>query len=82
MLSQLLNATLVASETGGGHGGHVELPMDPVLYGVIIMGALVAMMFITLAFSSLGNRHEAVEEHADPHKQHPNKHDHGEASHR
>ncbi|WP_026552042.1 hypothetical protein [Arthrobacter sp. H20] len=82
MLSQLLNATLVASETGGEHGGHVELPMDPVLYGIIIMGALLALMLITLAFSSLGNRHEAVEEHADPHKQHPNKHDPGDASRR
>lgn len=79
MLSQFLTATLIASETGGEH---VELPMDPVLYGVIIMGALVALMLVTLAFSSLGNRHEAVEEHADPHKQHPNKHDHGESSHR
>ncbi|MHA7155015.1 hypothetical protein [Arthrobacter sp. TMN-50] len=81
MLSQLLTATLIASETGGEHAV-VELPMDPVLYGIIIMSALIGLMFVTLAFSSLGNRHEAVEEHADPHKQHPNKHDHGESSHR
>lgn len=81
MLSQFLDAAVVAAETGE-HAVHVELPMDPVLYGIIIMGALLALMFVTLAFTSLGNRHDAVEEHADPHKQHPNKHDHGEATRR
>jgi hypothetical protein len=31
-------------------------------------------MFATIAFRSVGNRHAAVEEHADPHRQHPAKH--------
>ena len=31
-----------------------------------------------LSYTNLGNRHEAVEEHADPHRQHPNKHTHGQ----
>ena len=39
---------------------------------------LMVLMFITLSYSNLGKRHAAVEEHADPHRQHPNKHDHGQ----
>jgi hypothetical protein len=39
---------------------------------------LMVMMFITLSYNNLGNRHTATEEHADPHRQHPNKHDHGQ----
>lgn len=78
MLSQFLDAALVASETVVEH---VELPMPAVVYGAIIMGGLLALMLVTMAFTSLGHRHEAVEEHTDPHKQHPNKHDHGEAAH-
>jgi len=36
------------------------------------------LMFVTLSYSNLGNRHSITEEHADPHRQHPNKHDHGQ----
>jgi hypothetical protein len=39
---------------------------------------LVTLLLITLSYSNLGRRHVAVEEHADPHRQHPNKHDHGQ----
>lgn len=72
MLTQIL---VVASETTEHH---TELPMPALAYGGIIMGVLLVLMFATIAFTSLGHRHEAVEEHADPHRQHPNKHDHGE----
>ncbi len=76
MLTQML---AVASETAEHH---TELPMPAIAYGAIMMGLLLLLMFATIAFTSLGHRHEAVEEHADPHRQHPNKHDHGEtASH-
>lgn len=77
MLTQLFDAALLAGETVEHH---VELPMPAVLYGAIIMGVLLVLMLVTVAFSNLGNRHEAVEEHSDPHKQHPNKHDHGDSS--
>ncbi|MHA7238943.1 hypothetical protein [Arthrobacter sp. TMS1-12-1] len=59
---------------------HTELPMSPVTYGLIVMGILLTLMIITVSFSNVRNRHEAVEEHIDPHKQHTNKHDHGEAN--
>ena len=39
---------------------------------------LLVLMFITLSYTNLGNRHSVTEEHADPHRQHPNKHDHGQ----
>lgn len=79
MLTQFLGAALLASEAVEVQR---ELPMPALVYAAVIMGGLLALMFVTLSFSNLGNRHEAVEEHADPHKQHPNKHDHGESSHR
>ena len=77
MLTQILNVAVVAGETAEHHA---ELPMPAIAYGALIMGALLLLMFATIAFTSLGHRHEAVPEHADPHRQHPNKHDHGEAS--
>ncbi len=55
---------------------HSELPMPAIAYGATIMGILLLLMLITVSFSNLGNRHEAVEEHIDPHRQHPNNHDH------
>lgn len=77
MLTQILNVAVVAAETTEHH---TELPMPAIAYGAIIMGLLLLLMFVTIAFTSLGHRHEAVQEHADPHRQHPNKHDHGESS--
>jgi cytochrome c-type biogenesis protein CcmH/NrfG len=51
---------------------------EPWVFGVVIFAILLVLMFITLSYSNLGNRHAATEEHADPHRQHPNKHDHGQ----
>ena len=39
---------------------------------------LVVLLLITLSYSNLGRRHGVVEEHSDPHRQHPNKHDHSQ----
>jgi cytochrome c-type biogenesis protein CcmH/NrfG len=50
----------------------------PWVFGVSIFAILLVMMFVTLSYSNLGNRHSATDEHADPHRQHPNKHDHGQ----
>ena len=47
-------------------------------FGVAIFAILLVMMFVTLSYTNLGNRHSPVDEHADPHRQHPNKHDHGQ----
>lgn len=72
MLTQLYGAALLASETAEHH---TELPMSPLAYGAIIFGVLLLGLFITLSYTNVGRRHSAAEEHADPHRQHTNKHD-------
>lgn len=72
-------ATSIAAQ--GGEGGHEELaPLwaEPWVFGVSIFALLLVMMFVTLSYTNLGKRHEPVDEHSDPHRQHPNKHDHGQ----
>ncbi|WP_298252792.1 hypothetical protein [uncultured Arthrobacter sp.] len=72
-----LGSAMLATE---GTEHHTELPMPALAYGLIIMGLLLLLMLVTVSFANVRNRHEAVEEHVDPHKQHTNKHDHGEAN--
>lgn len=79
MLTQILGAAIAAA--GETAEKHTELPFPPFVYGGVIMAALLLLMFITLSFSNVGRRHSAVEEHADPHRQHPNKHDHSGTHH-
>lgn len=81
MLSQLAGAATIAAE----HEAPAELFMPFWMFGVSIFAILLILMLITVSFTNLGNRHEAVEETVDPNKQHTNKHDHGQgrtASHR
>lgn len=59
---------------------HVELPVPPLVYGLVVMGILLLLLVVTVSFANVRNRHEATEEHVDPHKQHANNHDHGEAN--
>ena len=61
-------------------GEHEPAPLwaEPWVFGASIFAILLVLMFVTLSYSNLGKRHEAVEEHSDPHRQHPNKHDHGQ----
>lgn len=68
MLTPLLGVVQISAETAEHH---VELPVPAWVYGVGIMAVLLLMMVATLAFTNLGNRHEAVEEHIDPHKSFP-----------
>ncbi len=61
----------------GGEGGHEELaPLwaEPWVFGVSMFAILCVLMFVTLSYTNLGNRHEPVDEHSDPHRQHPAKH--------
>lgn len=74
MLTSLQSAVRITAETVEQH---VELPVPAWVYGAGIMAALLLMMFVTLAFMNLGNRHEAVEEHVDPHKSFPDEQHHG-----
>ncbi|MCO4237191.1 hypothetical protein [Pseudarthrobacter raffinosi] len=61
-------------------GEHAPAPIwaEPWVFGASIFAILLVMMFVTLSYSNLGNRHTVTDEHADPHRQHPNKHDHGQ----
>ena len=77
MLSQQI-ATIVAAAGGSGHEELAPLIAPPFVIGGIMFAILMIMLFNTLSYSNLGKRHEVVEEHADPHRQHPNKHDHGQ----
>jgi hypothetical protein len=77
MLSQQI-ATIVAAAGGSGHEELAPLIAPPFVIGGIMFAVLMIMLFVTLSYSNLGKRHEVVEEHADPHRQHPNKHDHGQ----
>ena len=71
-------ATFVAAAGESGHEELAPLIAPPYVIGASMFAILVVMMLITLSYSNLGRRHEAAEEHADPHRQHPNKHDHGQ----
>jgi len=71
-------ATLVAAAGESGHEELAPLIAPPFVIGGSMLVLLLVMIFITLSYSNLGRRHEVVDEHADPHRQHPNKHDHGQ----
>ena len=77
MLSQQI-ATFVAAAGESGHEELAPLIAPPVVIGATMFAILVVLLLITLSYSNLGRRHVVVEEHADPHRQHPNKHDHGQ----
>ncbi|WP_026818314.1 hypothetical protein [Arthrobacter castelli] len=68
MLTPLLGVVQISAETAQHH---TELPMPAWLYGVGIMGVFLLLMLTTVAFTNLGNRHEAHDEHLDPHKTFP-----------
>ncbi|MCU1433622.1 MAG: hypothetical protein JWR71_347 [Pseudarthrobacter sp.] len=75
MLLQQIAMTVAAE---GEEHELAPLWADPWVFGIVMFAILLAMKFVTLSYSNLGNRHTATEEHADPHRQHPNKHDHGQ----
>lgn len=75
MLIQLSSAALMAAEVAEEHAEGTPA----LVYGGVIFGIFMVLMFATMAFTSLGHRHDAVAEHVDPQRQHPNKHDHGQS---
>ena len=77
MLATLISTAVNVTGQTAGNEEHAPLIAEPWVIGVVMFAVLVGLMFTTMAFKSLGRRHEAVEEHADPHRQHPNKHDRG-----
>ncbi|MDJ0319858.1 hypothetical protein [Pseudarthrobacter sp. PS3-L1] len=65
------------SAAGEEHEELAPLWTEPWVFGVVMFGILMVLLLITFSYSNLGNRHTATQEHADPHRQHPNKHDTG-----
>ncbi len=76
MLTQLSGVVLAAAEE------HELAPLiaPPFVIGGVMLAALLLLMFVTVSFMNLGNRHEAVLESDDPHRQHTNKHLHDDDS--
>lgn len=60
------------------HEERAPLWAEPWVFGLSMFAIFLVLMFVTLSYTNLGNRHTAVDEHSDPHRQHPNKHDHGQ----
>ncbi|MEC5191119.1 MULTISPECIES: hypothetical protein [unclassified Arthrobacter] len=77
MLSQQI-ATIIAAAGESGHEELAPLIAPPLVVGAVMFVVLMVLLFVTLSYGNLGRRHAAVEEHADPHRQHPNKHDHSQ----
>ena len=71
-------ATSIAAQTEGGHEELAPLWAEPWVFGVVMFALMLVLLFVTLSYTNLGNRHEAFEVHADPHRQHPTKHTHGQ----
>jgi hypothetical protein len=36
---------------------HTEIPMEPIMYGIIAMGAFLVLGFITWSYRNVANRH-------------------------
>lgn len=71
-------ATSLSAAGGAEHEELAPLWAEPWVFGAVIFAILLVLLFITLSYSNLGKRHVAVDERADPHRQHPNKHDHSQ----
>jgi hypothetical protein len=72
---------MLLQQIGASVAEHEELaPLlaPPWVFGGAIFSIMLILMFVTWSYSNLGNRHGPVEEHSDPHRQHPNKHDHSQ----
>ncbi len=76
MLSELAGVVMAAVEE------HELAPLiaPPYVIGGMMLAALLLLMVVTVSFMNLGNRHAAVEAAEDPHRQHTNKHLHGDDS--
>jgi len=74
----MLLQQIAMSVAEGGEHELAPIWAEPWVFGVSIFAILLVLMFVTLSYSNLGNRHTVTDEHADPHRQHPNKHDHGQ----
>lgn len=76
MLTQFAGVVLAAAEE------HELAPLiaPPYVIGGVMLAFLLTLMIVCVSFMNLGNRHSAVEATDDPHRQHTNKHLHGDDS--
>ncbi|MGN6405341.1 hypothetical protein [Sinomonas sp.] len=75
MLATLLTTALTVSAQATGEEAPAPTIAPPFVIGITLFVVFVVLLFVTLSYTNLGRRHEATDEHADPHRQHPNKHD-------
>lgn len=75
MLATVMTTALSVSAEAAGHEAPAPTIAPPFVVGGVLFAIFLVLMFVTLSYSNLGRRHEASDEHADPHRQHPNKHD-------
>ena len=78
MLATLISTAVNVSAEAGGHEAPAPLIAPPFVIGGTIFAVFLLLMFVAVSYTNLGRRHEPVDEHADPHRQHPNKHDRGQ----
>ncbi|GAB3284968.1 hypothetical protein GCM10027449_29480 [Sinomonas notoginsengisoli] len=79
MLATLISTAVNIAGEAAGHEEKAPLIAPPFVIGGTIFAVFLLLMFVTVSYTNLGRRHEPVDEHADPHRQHPNKHDRGQA---
>ncbi|ALE06149.1 hypothetical protein AL755_12855 [Arthrobacter sp. ERGS1:01] len=75
MLTQLAGVVLAEA---AAHEEAAPLIAPPFVIGGTMFVFLMLLMFICVSFMNLGNRHSAVPSTDDPHRQHTNKHGHGD----
>lgn len=78
MLATLISTAVNVSAEAAGGEAPAPLIAPPLVIGGTIFAIFLLLMFVAGSYTNLGRRHEPVEEHADPHRQHPNKHDRGQ----
>ncbi|GAA1503751.1 hypothetical protein BI49514_01467 [Brevibacterium iodinum ATCC 49514] len=50
-------AIMAAAAEGGEHAAHVELPMDPIWYGLITLAIFITMGIVSRSWKGISHRH-------------------------
>ena len=52
-----MNAAIMASAEGWEPAAHVELPMDPIWYGLITLAIFITMGLVSRSWKGISHRH-------------------------
>ena len=52
-----MNAAIMAAAEGGEHAAHVELPMDPIWYGLITLAIFITMGVVSRSWKGISQFH-------------------------